>query len=259
MKKFFLTEKNILIAIIINSIVIFLMYFPDMAYGKWFEHIDTFFILFFLLEAIVKLRHYGVKGYFAEKWNVFDFVLVVGALPSLLMAFVPLPDTSLLIAFRIFRLVRIMRFLRFVPNMGHVLKGLARALKASVFIFLALIILNFFLSIVSCHFYAKVAPEYFGNPLLSAYSVFQLFTVEGWNEIPATIVTRLDNSLYEWLTRGYFVFVVLTGGIMGMSLANAVFVDEMTMDNNAMLEEKVDKLQEQISELTTLLKEKNEH
>ena len=50
--------------------------------------------------------------------------------------------------------------------------------------------------------------------------------------------------------------MVLIGGIFGMSLANAVFVDEMTMDNNQTLEAKIDKLQEEIAELKQLLEKR---
>jgi len=56
------------------------------------------------------------------------------------------------------------------------------------------------------------------------------------------------------ITRFYFVLVVLVGGIFGMSLANAVFVDEMTMDNTRTLEDKVDKLHREILELKEMLK-----
>ena len=46
------------------------------------------------------------------------------------------------------------------------------------------------------------------------------------------------------------------GGIIGMSLVNAIFVDEMTMDNNDELSSKVDRLQAQLEELKALI-EKN--
>lgn len=255
MKRFFLTERNIFFAIIINSIIIFLMYFPENRDVHLFETIDHFFILFFLLEAIVKIYYYKPNKYFSDVWNVFDFILVAGSIPSLLVAFIDIPDTSILIALRAFRLFRIMRFIRFVPNVSKIIKGLVRALRASVFVFIALFILNFLIAIISCHFYGNLVPEYFRDPLISAYSTFQLFTVEGWNEIPALIAERLDNSVLSGLTRFYFVSVVFVGGIMGMSLANAVFVDEMTMDNNDLLEQKIDSLQEQIEVLTSYLKD----
>jgi voltage-gated sodium channel len=85
-----------------------------------------------------------------------------------------------------------------------------------------------------------------------------MFTVEGWNEIPASIIADSDDSMYAGLTRFYFVLVVLFGGIFGMSLANAVFVDEMTMDNNDELEKKVDELSVQVAELKEMLIKREE-
>ncbi len=132
-KRIFLEERKVLYAIVLNTAVIFIMYFPKFKDSIFLEWIDHFFILFFTIEAIVKIREYGRKNYFSSSWNVFDFILVVGSLPSLLMLFLPLPDTSLLMILRIFRLVRIMRFIRFVPDVNKVVSGLTRALKASVF------------------------------------------------------------------------------------------------------------------------------
>ncbi|MFK7906638.1 MAG: hypothetical protein AB8B69_16020, partial [Chitinophagales bacterium] len=59
--------------------------------------------------------------------------------------------------------------------------------------------------------------------------------------------------------RLYFVFVVLTGGIFGLSITNAIFVDEMTIDNTVVLEEKIDKLQEQINKLQSFIEEKSKN
>ena len=58
------------------------------------------------------------------------------------------------------------------------------------------------------------------------------------------------------VSRFYFIIVVLLGGIFGMSLANAVFVDEMTSDNNSDVEDKIDNLEKQIAELKSLLLER---
>ncbi|MCB0652580.1 MAG: ion transporter [Saprospiraceae bacterium] len=256
-KRIFLEERKVLIAIVLNTIVIFTMYFPIFKGSQILEWVDHFFILFFTMEALVKIREYGRKNYFANGWNIFDFILVVGSLPSLLMLFFPLPDTSIVMILRIFRLVRIMRFIRFVPDVQKVVTGLGRAMKASVFVFVALLILDLLLAVITCHFYGEVVPEYFENPILSAYSIFQMFTIEGWNEIPLLISERLDNEILMGMTRAYFVMVVLTGGIFGMSLANAVFVDEMTMDNNAELENKIEALETKIDLLLEMSKEKN--
>ena len=237
-----------LTAVILNAVVIFALYFPSLHENAWLLTLDHAFIVFFLIEVIVKLAVLKPRGYFGNAWNRFDFFIVVGSLPVLFLAVFDLPDTTLLILLRLFRLVRLVRFLRFVPNIDQVIEGLSRALRASVLILAALVFLNLMVALITCHFYADIAPRYFGNPLVSIYSIFQMFTLEGWNEIPAAITVNMD-PLMVGMTRFYFSLVVVLGGIFGIGLANAVFVDEMTMDNNRALEQKVDALTEEIRAL----------
>lgn len=235
-----------MVIILLNVVIIYLMYFPALKDNLLLELIDQAFILIFLVEAIVKLSVLKPRHYFASSWNRFDFVIVVGSLPTLLINFIEVPDTSLLIILRLFRLIRILRFIRFVPNLGQVLEGLGRALRASVFVLVALLVLNLMTAIFTCHFYGEIAPELFGDPLLSIYSIFKLFTLEGWDDIPRFIASRTDLPWLVWVTRFYFVIVVLIGGIFGMSLANAVLIDEMTMDNNQELEKKIDDMHQEL-------------
>ena len=255
-KRFFLTEKNIMGIILLNAGVIFLMYFPALRENKLLEIIDQLFIVLFILEAIVKMWALSPRQYFSRGWNRFDFAIVVLSLPSLLVHVLPIiPDTSLLLLLRLFRLFRLLRFVHFIPHLGKILSGLGRALRASVFVLAALLFLNFLLAIFTCHFYGKAVPEYFGDPLLSSYSIFQLFTIEGWNEISEAIADQTSHPVLVYLARFYIGFIVLIGGIFGMSLANAVFVDEMTLDNNRDLEGKIDELRERMDELKALLQE----
>lgn len=254
-----------MIAILVNAVIIFTLYFPAYRHNEWLEFVDHLFILFFVLEAVVKLYTLKPKAYFNNAWNRFDLTIVIASLPSLLVEIIPVPDTSLLIILRLFRLIRLVRFIRFIPHLSKVIAGLGRALQASVFVLLALVFFNLLLAIFTCHFYANIAPEYFGDPLISAYSIFQMFTIEGWNEIPASIAEHIraangseasyQASFLIGITRFYFVLVVLLGGVFGMSLANAVFVDEMTMDNNDVVEAKIDNLQQEIQELKELLRQ----
>lgn len=262
LKNFFLSEKMMMGAILANAIVIFVMSFPNLWHDPLLEGLDQFFILLFLIEAIVKISVLSPKTYFNNHWNKFDFFIVVASLPSLLMWFFPIANTSLVTILRLFRLIRfirLVRFIEFVPNLAKVLEGIGRAMKASILILLALFFLNFMLSIFTCHMYAEIAPKYFGNPLISAYSIFQLFTIEGWNEIPGEIAKNTpEDDTWSYLffigfTRFYFVIIVLIGGIFGMSLANAVFVDEMTLDNNRELEDRIEDLTAEIKEIKQLL------
>ena len=256
-KRFFLSDRNMMLAILINTIIIFAMYFPELRENDLLHQIDHFFVAFFLIEALVKIIVLKPKGYFSNNWNRFDFIIVLLSLPSLLMAFLPIPDTSSILLLRVFRLARLFRLMRFVPNINMILSGLGRALKASVFVLIVLLLFNLFIAILGCHFYQEIAPNYFGNPLKATYTVFQLFTIEGWNEVADAIAASTHNEWQVGLSKFFFMVVVLVGGIFGMSLANAVFVDEMTMDNNKVLEDKIDNLESEIVKLRAFLEEQN--
>jgi len=258
-----------LLAVVVNALIIFLLYFPEIrteAFNLYqtLDFIDHLYVVIFGLEAYYKIRHYGVKRYFSDSWNMFDFTIVIVSVPGMLhyLGFTNVMDTSIFQLLRLFRLARLIRFLRFIPNVKMIVAGLKRAIRASVFVLVVLVFLNFILALFACHFYGTLVPEYFGNPMISSYYIFQMFTVEGWNEIPIIIANAAQKSnpegaLYTIVgARIFFIFVVLTGGIFGMSLANAVFVDEMTMDNNRKLEKKIDKMQKQLVELTKMLKER---
>jgi voltage-gated sodium channel len=69
--------------------------------------------------------------------------------------------------------------------------------------------------------------------------------VEGWYEIPDSIVQD-GSPVFTFFTRMYFVCILFTGGVIGLSLVNSIFVDTMVSDNTADLEKQVASLQEKI-------------
>jgi voltage-gated sodium channel len=95
--------------------------------------------------------------------------------------------------------------------------------------------------------------KYFGDPVTSTYSLFKVFTVEGWYDVPDELADSDElgkegrNPLFwKFVLRGYFVVAVIVGGIIGLSLANAVFVNEVTAGNTDRLEVMLGVLREEI-------------
>lgn len=246
-RKFFLNEFVIVGAVLANAVVLFMLGFDGLRESDLLLIIDHLFTFFFLTEVFIKASTWGWKKYIGDGWNKFDFILVVISIPSIFEVFLEIPDVSYLLALRLLRVFRILRFMRFIPNIGKMFSGIQRAFKASVFIFVALLIYNVLLAVISSYIFKDDAPEYFGDPFLAMYSIFQIFTMEGWAEFPAAIVQNSDaGSIMPAIARIYFLFVVLTGSILGFSIVNAIFVDEMTMDNNDALEAKVDELNKKL-------------
>jgi voltage-gated sodium channel len=265
LSRWFCNERTMMVLILLNGIAITLSYFPLLERHAAIHVIDRIFTLLFIVEAAVKIATWGPRSYFSRGWNRFDFVLTALGAPSLVQELVPLPDLSFWLVLRLFRLARLVRLIDFVPHIDQVLAGLGRALRASLLVLGVLAFLNYMLAMLTCHLFRDVAPEMFGNPFRAMYSMFQVFTIEGWNDIPAAVIERIEQSeagpawlnghVVTALVQTFFATVLLFGGILGLSLANAVFVDEMTIDNTAALEGKVDALQRQFDELLAVLKD----
>lgn len=250
-QRLLLNDRFILGVIIFNAAIIFLQGFQlEGAVISFLSQTDNIITIIFLLELIFKVKAFGVKGYLSSNWNIFDAVLILLALPSLLVWVTNVESVQLeyLLVLRISRVFKFFRFLRFFPDIDQMIAGVQRALKASVIVLLGFFVFIFVTAILSCFFFRNLAPEYFADPLVSLYSVFKVFTVEGWFEIPEAIADKSSEAIGA-LSKLYFVVILLTGGIFGLSIVNSIFVDAMVSDNNDELEKKVDSLERKIDQL----------
>ncbi len=254
-KGLFLSEKFILLLILINAILIFVSGFHiDFSVKNTFVLLDEIITLFFIVEIVIKARHWGIREYLSSNWNKFDVVLIAFSLPSVINFIFDyeLSDANYLLVFRVMRVFKTFRLFHFFPGVDSLVLGIRRALKASLIVLSVFFVYIFIIGIFSFHLFQELAPDRFGNPALALYSTFKVFTIEGWFEIPETLSKNMSD-VGAFFTYSYFVFVVLTGGIFGLSLVNSIFVDAMVSDNNDVLEMKIDTLTEKVEEL---LKEK---
>lgn len=244
MKKLFLNNNFIIALIVLNVIVIFVGGFG--VFQNLINFLDISITILFILELLIKINHQK-KDFFNEYWNVFDFILVLFSIPSLLVVLLQLNfhDLSFLLAFRVLRIFKTFRFIRFIPNINHLIQGTIRALKSSLLVLFGFIIFIFIFGLLSFYMFNQASPEYFSNPLQSLYSIFKISTLEGWAEIPKS-VTKNYSEIKTFFTNIYFVIIVLSGGILGISLVNSIFVDAMLSDNNDGVEKKIKNLEAKI-------------
>ena len=248
-KKLFLKDRFILWLILINAAILFLAgYFTADAEKQLFLIADNFLTSLFIVELIVKFNEYGVKGYFKSGWNRLDFILIIVSVPALLSFVLNIQvfDVSFLLVFRIFRVFKAFRFFKFIPNVGGLIADVKRALDTSLFILIGFLIYIFIVGTLSFYLFNGSSTDFFSTPTISLYSTFKIFTIEGWYEIPEDICANYS-SVATFFTYLYFIFVVITGGIIGLSLVNSIFVDSMLKDNTDDIEKKVDALDSKIS------------
>ena len=248
-KRFFTNDNVMLVLVLINTGIIFVSGFMPNQEGALLI-IDSFFTLLFLFEAIVKIHIQGFLGYWSNGWNRFDFIIVMLALPSCVNVFgLFFPGTSVLLSLRTMRAFKSFRLMKFIPNIEDLIKGIKLAFKASFIVAIGLIVLLLVFSILTTFLFGSIVPEYFGNPALSVYSIFRLFTIEGWYEMPEAIALNSGTAMAVF-AKVYFSVLLFLGGIIGMSLVNSIFVDAMAADNNDEVLEKLSQLERKLDKLT---------
>jgi hypothetical protein len=68
--------KVIDVCILLNIICLGVSHFPGSEFLSYLEHVNTFFLVVFTIELLVKVLAYGIKGYMAEAWNRMDLAVV---------------------------------------------------------------------------------------------------------------------------------------------------------------------------------------
>lgn len=254
-RRIFLNDHVILSVILLNAVVIYLQ--ESGISHPLIVAVDVACTLIFLIEMLIKHLTFGVKEYWRDGWNRMDGILVIISLPSLITPFVDASsfDFSILLTLRLMRVLRFFRVLHFFPKITQIGAGLKRALRDSGVVLVGFFILLFIFGMINCSLYREVAPQYFDTPLNSIYSVFRVFTVEGWYEIPDTIMAA-TSPLIGKLSRLYFCFLLGAFGLLGMSFINSVFVDAMAEDNNDDVKLQLDRIERRLEEMEQKLLEK---
>ena len=253
---FIFRDKFVMTIVVLNAVVLVIHEFYD-PHSIWFW-IDYACVVFFTVEIAYKIHCFAKKGAWWSSWDVFDTIIVVLSLPILLMPFLAIPDLSGILVLRLGRFFRLFRLMRFIPDSSHLVQGIRRALKASIGVFLGLILFNLILGLVAALIFGKTAPEHFGDPAIAFYTMFKVFTVEGWFDIPEMLLQleAFQSTGWQLFIRVFFGLAVVFGGILGFSLVNAVFVDEMVMDNNQGLEQRLEAMGEELRLLRLHLERK---
>lgn len=248
-KQLFLNDRFIMSVILLNAVIVFLQ--VSEYDWMWMSILDILCTVIFLIEMIVKHKELGLKGYWSDGWNRMDGILVILSLPSLITPFVSLTaaNMSFLLVLRLLRVFKFFRVMKFFPNFSSIAYGFKLALKRSWAVLAAFAVIILIVGLINCSLFKEVAPEYFGNPFDSLFRVFQMFTIEGWYEIPEAVAQGMESPIMAHVVRFYFCLILIGGGIIGMSWINSVFVDAMAEDNNddmryqlRSIEEKLDKL-----------------
>ncbi|MBC7163718.1 MAG: ion transporter [Roseovarius sp.] len=134
--------------------------------------LDRLCLAIFVVEIAAKLYARGIVGFFRRGWNIFDFVIVGISL---------VPTTQSLSVMRALRILRLLRVVSIAPSLRRVVEGLVSALPGMGSVFLLMGMIFYIGAVMATKLFGAAFPDWFGNLGRSAYSLFQIMTLESWS------------------------------------------------------------------------------
>jgi len=134
--------------------------------------------------------------------------------------------------------------------MRRVVGGLFSALPSMGSIFLLLSLVFYVFSVMATKLYGDAFPELFGNIAASAFTLFQVMTLEGW----AGDVVRPVMATYPhaWM---FFLPFILATSFTVLNLFIGIIVSAMQHEHEAVIDATQEQLQEEQGEILRELRE----
>jgi voltage-dependent calcium channel L type alpha-1C/voltage-dependent calcium channel L type alpha-1D len=173
-------------AISLNTIIMAMAYYgPPTWYEDLLLAVNEIFVWAFAAEMCLRIVGLGVRGYFADNWNKFDFVVVAGSIFDIYAA-----EKLNLALFRIFRVFRVFRLLQVFPGFKLVFNSLMGVIPLMANVGTLVFILFFIGAVIGVSLFGEVPRgagltdsinfESWGAAMLLLFSVS---TGEDWQKI----------------------------------------------------------------------------
>ncbi|NNU79972.1 ion transporter [Halovulum dunhuangense] len=223
-------ERAILILIAVNAVTLGLETSAAVMerIGGFLKAFDKAILAVFVIEIAARL-YVDFRGFWRDPWRIFDFSVVAISL---------IPATGPLSVLRAFRVLRILRLISGVKAMRRVVAGLLEALPGMGSIVLLLVLIFYVTAVISTMLFGQSFPDWFGTLPASAYTLFQIMTLESWS----MGIVRPVMEVYPlaWLL---FIPFILSTAFTVLNLFIGVIVDAMQSEHEAEAQGERDALQ----------------
>jgi len=212
-------QRAIMVLIIINAITLGLETSDTVMkfIGPQLLFFDNVVLAVFVSELVAKLIVYRAR-FHKDPWNLFDLIVVTIAL---------LPATGGLSVLRSLRVLRVLRLVSAVPSMRRVVGALLEAIPGISSIIGLLLLVFYVFSVMATKLFGGEFPEWFGTIGASAYSLFQIMTLESWSMSIARPVMEVFP-----LAWAFFVPFILVTSFTVLNLFIGIVVDAMQSQHN---------------------------
>ena len=244
-----LFQSTILGVILFNAVILGMETSdPIMAQaGGVITLLDKLCLSIFVVEIVAKLYARGVSGFFRRGWNIFDFIIVGISL---------VPATQGLSVLRALRILRLLRVVSVAPSLRRVVEGLVTALPGMGSVFLLMGMIFYIGSVMATKLFGTAFPDWFGDLGRSAYSLFQIMTLESWSM--GIVRPVMEVFPYAW---AFFVPFIMVTTFAVVNLLVGLIVNSMQDAHHAEDAEKTDTYRDEVltrlGDLEALIRERD--
>ena len=227
--------QNTILGVILFNAVILGMETSDPIMARAGEMIillDTICLSIFVVEIAAKLYARGVVGFFSRGWNIFDFIIVGISL---------VPASQGLSVLRALRILRLLRVVSVAPSLRRVVEGLVTALPGMGSVFLLMGMIFYIGSVMSTKLFGEAFPQWFGDLGRSAYSLFQIMTLESWSM--GIVRPVMEQFPYAW---AFFVPFIMVTTFAVVNLLVGLIVNSMQDAHHAEDAERTDTYRDEV-------------
>ncbi len=215
---------------------------------------DVAITLFFLVEILFRfVACENRRRFFADGWNVFDTLVVLGSL-------VPLQNADAVLIGRLLRVFRVLRLVSVVPELRSLITALLKAIPRMGYIALLMFLIFYIYGAVGSLFFAGINENLWGDVAIAMLTLFRIATFEDWTDVMYETMAVYPLS---WIY--YLSFIFLTAFVF-LNMMVGTILEVMTEERDeasrreahqerhdmaeqlARVEQKLDRLQARLDE-----------
>jgi voltage-gated sodium channel len=174
--------------------------------------LDRICLGIFVVELVLKLYALGPR-FVRSGWNLFDLAVVGISLA---------PAAEGMSVLRALRILRVLRVISVAPSLRRVVEGLVRALPGMGSVVLLIGLIFYIGAVMATKLFGAAYPDWFGHIGASAYTLFQIMTLESWSM--GIVRPVMETHPYAW---AFFVPFILVTTFAVLNLLVGLIVNSM--------------------------------
>ena len=198
-----LFERIMIWLIILNTATMSATFYKQPSeYHYTFEVVNLVFTAIFLIEATIKIIGLGVRQYFTDRWNQFDFIVCCGAAIEIITSIAvdktavssdestnsAASNVTLLRVMRLFRVSRLVRVMKRAENLKSLLRAIVESMPSLGSVGAILSLMYFVSAIIAMNLFATVENNEcvddhanFRDFWFSILTIYRVSTGEDWD------------------------------------------------------------------------------